>query len=72
MSKMQIAVLRIKFIVLFIKIFGTLSFSICDHFSLNRPKIFGAMSKDSYSEICEHFSIDFVENVVANRRNCFH
>ena len=32
-------------------------------------KIFGAMSKDLYSEIYIHFGIDYVENLVANRRN---
>jgi len=30
-------------------------------------KIFGAMTKDLYSEICVHFGIDSVENSVANR-----
>ena len=34
-------------------------------------KIFGAMSSDWYSEICVHFGIDSVENLVANRRNRF-
>ena len=34
-------------------------------------KIFGAMSSDLYSEICVHFGIDSVENLVANRRNRF-
>ena len=34
-------------------------------------KIFGAMSKDLYSEISGHFGIDSVENLVANRRNHF-
>ena len=41
-------------------------------FTINKImyKIFGAMS-DLYSEICVHFGIDFVENLVANRRNRF-
>jgi len=34
-------------------------------------KIFGAMSKDLYSEICVHFGIDSVENLVTSRRNRF-
>jgi len=34
-------------------------------------KIFGAMSKGLYSEICVHFGIDSVENLVANRRSRF-
>jgi len=29
------------------------------------------MSKDLYSEICVHFGIDSVENLIANRRNRF-
>ena len=40
-------------------------------FTINKIvyKIFGAMSKDLYSEICVPFDIDSVENLVANRRN---
>jgi len=34
-------------------------------------KILGAVSKDLYSEICVHFGIDSVENLVASRRNRF-
>jgi len=34
-------------------------------------KILDAMSKDLDSEICVHFGIDCVENLVANRRNRF-
>jgi len=34
-------------------------------------KIVGAMSKDLCCEICAHFGIDSVENLVANRRNRF-
>ena len=34
-------------------------------------KMFGATSKDLYSEICVHFGIDCVENLVANRPNRF-
>ena len=34
-------------------------------------KIFGAMTKDLYSEICVHFGIDSVENLVASLRNRF-
>jgi len=42
-------------------------------FTINKIvyKIFGAMSKDLYIEICEHFGIESVENLVAIRRNCF-
>ena len=29
------------------------------------------MSKDLYSEMCVHFGIDSVENLVADRRNRF-
>ena len=34
-------------------------------FTINKAayKIFGAMSKDLYSEICVHFGIDSVENI---------
>ena len=34
-------------------------------------KIFGAMSKDSCTEICVRFGIDSEENLVANWRNRF-
>jgi len=34
-------------------------------------KIFGAVSKDLYTEISAHFGIESVENLVANRRNRF-
>jgi len=34
-------------------------------------KIFGAMSKNLYIEISAHFGIEYVENLVANRRNRF-
>jgi len=34
-------------------------------------KIVGAMSKDLCCEICAHYGIDSVENLVANRRNRF-
>ena len=34
-------------------------------------KIFGAISKDLYIEISPHFGIEYVENLVANRRNRF-
>jgi len=42
-------------------------------FTINKIvyKIFGAMSKDLYIEISAHFDIEFVENLVANRRNRF-
>jgi len=42
-------------------------------FTINKTayKIFGAVPKDLYSEICVHFGIDSVENLVANRRNRF-
>ena len=42
-------------------------------FTINKIvyKIFGAMSKVLYSEICVHFGIDSVENLIANRRNRF-
>jgi len=42
-------------------------------FTINKAayKIFGAMSKDLYSEICVHFAIYSVGNLVANRRNRF-
>ena len=34
-------------------------------------RIFDAMSKDLHIEISEHFGIESVENLVANRRNRF-
>jgi len=34
-------------------------------------KIFGAMSKDLYTEISAHFGIESVENLIADRRNRF-
>jgi len=34
-------------------------------------KIFGAMSKDLYSEISAHFGIESVQNLIADRRNRF-
>ena len=34
-------------------------------------RVFGAMSKDLCGEICVHFGIDSVENLVASRQNCF-
>jgi len=42
-------------------------------FTINKTvyKIIGAMSKDLHSEMCVHFGIDSVENLVANRRNRF-
>ena len=42
-------------------------------FTINKIvyKIFGAMSKDLYIEISARFGIESVENLVANRRNCF-
>jgi len=42
-------------------------------FKLNKIvyKLLGAMSKDLYIEISAHFGIESVENLVANRRNCF-
>ena len=34
-------------------------------------KIFGAMSKDSYGEICKHFGIDKVEESIRHRQEKF-
>ena len=34
-------------------------------------EIFGAMSKDLYIEISAHFGIEYVENLIADRRNRF-
>ena len=32
-------------------------------------KIYGALSKDSFNDICDNFGIGIVENMVASRRN---
>ena len=34
-------------------------------------KIFGAMSKDSYGEICKYFGIDKVEESISHRQENF-
>ena len=42
-------------------------------FTINKIvyEIFGAISKDLYSEICIHSGIDCVENLAVNRRSLF-
>jgi len=42
-------------------------------FTVNKVlyKIFGAMSKDSYNEICKYFGIDKVEESISHRREKF-
>ena len=42
-------------------------------FTINKVlyKIFGAMSKDSYGEICKHFGIDKVEESISHRQERF-
>ena len=42
-------------------------------FTINKVlyKIFGAMSKDSYGEICKHFGIDKVEESIHHRQENF-
>ena len=42
-------------------------------FTMNKVlyKIFGAMSKDSYDEICKYFGIDKVEESISHRQEKF-
>ena len=42
-------------------------------FTINKIvyKIFGAMSKDLCIEISAHFGTESVENLIADRQNCF-